>query len=154
MTTTFLIQGTFMKLKFESFTMPAASLSVFDIVIILVLAPLMDRVIYPLLDRIGINFTPLRRIGVGFVLSAAAMLVAGLVEIKRRDIWEKGDICIQTVFKESHNASCFSIFWQAPQYLLIGLSEVLANITGMDLYRHVHVYHCNLLTCKSGLRLK
>ena len=141
MTTAYLIQATFMKLKFESFTMPAASLSVVDIVIILVLAPLMDRVIYPLLDRIGINFTPLRRIGVGFLLSAAAMLVAGLVEIKRREIWDKGDICIQTVFKESHNASCFSIFWQAPQYLLIGSSEVLANITGMDLYRHVHVYN-------------
>lgn len=123
-----------MRLKFGSFTLPAASLEVFDIVIVLVLAPLMENSIYPLLERVGIKVTPLRRIGVGFLLSAASMLVAGLVERKRREVWEAGDVCRQTVFGEVHDASCFSVFWQAPEFLLIGVSEVLANITGLQFF--------------------
>lgn len=123
-----------MRLQFGSFTLPAASLEVFDIVIVLVLAPLMEHGIYPLLERVGIKVTPLRRIGVGFLFSAASMLVAGLVETKRREVWEAGDVCRQTVFGEVHDASCFSVFWQAPEFLLIGVSEVLANITGLQFF--------------------
>ena len=123
-----------MRLQFGSFTLPAASLEVFDIVIVLVLVPLMEHGIYPLLERVGIKVTPLRRIGVGFLLSAASMLVAGLVETKRREVWEAGDVCRQTVFGEVHDASCFSVFWQAPEFLLIGVSEVLANITGLQFF--------------------
>lgn len=123
-----------MRLQFGSFTLPAASLEVFDIVIVLVLAPLMEHGIYPLLERVGIKVTPLRRIGVGFLLSATSMLVAGLVETKRREVWEAGDVCRQTIFGEVHDASCFSVFWQAPEFLLIGVSEVLANITGLQFF--------------------
>ena len=46
-----------MRLQFGSFTLPAASLEVFDIVIVLVLAPLMEHGIYPLLERVGIKVT-------------------------------------------------------------------------------------------------
>ena len=119
-----------MKLNFDGFSVPAASLSLFDIVIILVLVPLVNHAIYPQIERSGIKLTALRRIGLGFMFSAASMLVAGLIEIKRRTVWQHGDICIQTVFNESHSASCFSIFWQAPQYLLVGSGEVFATITG------------------------
>ncbi|PFX24403.1 Solute carrier family 15 member 4 [Stylophora pistillata] len=132
MGTTFLIQGTFMRLQFDNFTIPAASLTVFDIVIVLVLAPLMEHGIYPLLERIGIKVTPLRRIGVGFLIAAASMVAAGLVEIKRREVWQAGDVCRQIVFGEVHDASCFSVIWQAPEFLLIGASEVLANSTGLE----------------------
>ena len=119
-----------MKLNFDGFSVPAASLSLFDIVIILVLVPLVNHAIYPQIERSGIKLTALRRIGLGFMLSAASMLVAGLIEIKRRTVWQHGNICTQTVFNESYSASCFSIFWQAPQYLLVGSGEVFATITG------------------------
>ena len=121
-----------MRLQFDNFTIPAASLTVFDIVIVLVLAPLMEHGIYPLLERIGIKVTPLRRIGVGFLIAAASMVAAGLVEIKRREVWQAGDVCRQIVFGEVHDASCFSVIWQAPEFLLIGASEVLANSTGLQ----------------------
>ena len=71
-----------MKLNFDGFSVPAASLSLFDIVLILVLVPLVDHAVYPRIECSGIKLTSLRRIGVGFVLSAASMLVAGLIEIK------------------------------------------------------------------------
>ena len=131
MQTTFLIQATYMKLKFDNyFTVPAASLSIFDIVAILTLIPIMDHVVYPLLNYCGIRFTPLRRIGVGMLLAAASVVVAGVIEIKRRNVWKDGGFHNQTVFNEPRNASSLGIFWQVPQFVLIGSSEVLTSITG------------------------
>lgn len=132
MQTTFLIQGTYMRLEFSSFTVPAASLSVFDIVAVLLLIPIMDNIIYPLLRYSGIRFTPLRRIGVGMLLAVASMVVAGLVEIKRRHTWEQGHVYDQVVNGRHLSASYLNIFWQIPQFMLVGASEVLANITGLE----------------------
>ena len=130
MQTTFLIQATYMKLKLENFTVPAASLSIFDIVAVLALIPIMDHVVYPLLSYCGIRFTPLRRIGVGMLLAAASVVVAGVVEIKRRNTWHHGGHITQEVFDKNLTASSLSIFWQVPQFMLIGSSEVLTSITG------------------------
>ena len=130
MSTSWLIQGTYMKLEFESFSVPAAFLSIFDIFIILLLIPFMDHVVYPILKHYGISFSPLRRIGVGMLLATASMIVAGLVEIKRRHSVEEGHFFDQVVFGEHRNASTVNIFWQVPQFLLLGSSEVLSVITG------------------------
>ena len=119
-----------MRLKFSNFSVPAASLWIFDIIAVLAVIPIMDYIVYPLLQRCGINFTPLRRIGVGFLLAAAAMMVAGFVEIKRRDLWKEGHVFNQSANGENLMASDLNIFWQVPQYILIGSSEVLASITG------------------------
>ncbi|XP_067054786.1 solute carrier family 15 member 4-like [Acropora muricata] len=132
MSTTFVIQGTYMRLKFSSFSVPSASLSLFDIIAVLAIIPVMDYIVYPLLQRCGISFTPLRRIGVGFLMAAAAMIVAGFVEIKRRGRWEEGHVFNQLVNGEKRAASDLNIFWQIPQYFFIGTSEVLASITGLE----------------------
>ncbi|KAJ7372472.1 hypothetical protein OS493_018979 [Desmophyllum pertusum] len=132
MQTTFLIQATYMRLKFDNFTVPAASLSIFDIVAVLTLIPIMDHVVYPLLNYCGIRFTPLRRIGVGMLLAAASVVMAGVIEIKRRNVWKDGGVYNQTVFDEPRNASSLGIFWQVPQFVLIGSSEVLTSITGLE----------------------
>ncbi|XP_078366305.1 solute carrier family 15 member 4-like isoform X2 [Oculina patagonica] len=132
MQTTFLIQATYMKLKLENFTVPAASLSIFDIVAVLTLIPIMDHVVYPLLSYCGIRFTPLRRIGVGMLFAAASVIVAGVIEIERRNTWHDGGFEVQKVFDENRNASSLSIFWQVPQFILIGSSEVLTSITGLE----------------------
>ncbi|XP_067054797.1 solute carrier family 15 member 4-like [Acropora muricata] len=132
MSTTFLIQGTYMRRKFSSFSVPSASLSIFDIIAVLAIIPVMDYIVYPLVQRCGISFTPLRRIGVGFLMAAAAMMVAGFVEIKRRGRWEQGHVFNQLVDGKNTAASDLSIFWQIPQYFFIGTSEVLATITGLE----------------------
>ena len=132
MQTTFLIQATYMRLKFESFTIPAASLTVFDVVAVLIFIPIMDHAVYPLVQYCGIQLTPLRRIGVGMLLAAASVGVAGVIEIKRRDVWENGGTSHQVVFDETRNASSLNIFWQVPQFVLIGSSEVLTVITGAN----------------------
>lgn len=130
MQTTFLIQATYMRLKFQHFTIPAASLSIFDIVAVLTFIPIMDHVVYPLLQYCGLRFTPLRRIGGGMLLAGASVVVAGVIEMKRRNTWEQGHFIVQCVFDENRNASSLNIFWQVPQFMLIGSSEVLTSITG------------------------
>lgn len=133
MQTTFLVQATFMKLKVsDSFEVPAASLSIFDTVAVLVLIPLVDNVLYPFVRYLGFNLTPLRRIGVGMLLAAASVAVAGVIEIKRRDEWQDRGTCLQTVFGENRTASCLNIFWQVPQFTLIGASEVFTSIAGLE----------------------
>ena len=131
MSTTYLIQAQYMKINLGSnFNLPAASLSIFDISIVLLLIPVMDKIVYPLLRYIGIKFTPLRRIGVGMIFAAASVAVAGCVEMKRRSYYEEGEITQQHLFNKHFNASSMSVFYQVPQFVLIGTSEVFTSITG------------------------
>ena len=132
MQTAFLIQATYMRLEFASFTVPAASLINFGAFTVLILIPVMDRIVYPFLQSSGIRFTPLRRIGVGMLIAAASMVAAGVIEMERRHTWEQGHSYDQIVFDEHRNASDLNIFWQVPQFVLIGFSDVLTVITGMD----------------------
>ncbi|KAG7235398.1 hypothetical protein INR49_002709, partial [Caranx melampygus] len=51
-------------------------------ILILVLVPIMDSVIYPLISKCKLNFTPLKRMTVGMFLAALAFVAAGLVQIQ------------------------------------------------------------------------
>ena len=108
---------------------PAASLSIFGIVSLLVLIPLIDRVVYPGLLRIGFNFTPLCRIGVGMLFAAGSVALAGIIELQRK---HHGYGTIeQQAFSKTVNASAMSVFYQVPQYILQGTSEALVSVTGV-----------------------
>uniref|UniRef100_A0A8D3BPJ9 Solute carrier family 15 member 1a n=1 Tax=Scophthalmus maximus TaxID=52904 RepID=A0A8D3BPJ9_SCOMX len=51
-------------------------------ILILTLVPIMDSLIYPLIGKCGLNFTPLRRMTVGMLLAAIAFICAALVQIE------------------------------------------------------------------------
>ena len=112
----------------NTFPFPVASLAIFEIVTVLVLIPLIDRVVYPGLRRVGSNFTPLRRIGVGLIFAAGSVALAGFIEIERK---EKFGRVTQIVFNRTINASNMSVFYQVPQYILQGTSEALVSTTGV-----------------------
>lgn len=64
------------------------------------------------------------------VLAACAMLYAGMLEIVRKnDIEEHGGFS-QTLAGSVFNASNISMFAQAPEFVLIGSSEVFTSISG------------------------
>jgi len=113
----------------EQLSFPAASLSIFGIVSLLVLLPFIDRVVYPGFLRIGFNFTPLRRISVGMLFAAGSVALAGIIELERKH-HGYGTIK-QDVFNKTVNASTMSVFYQVPQYILQGTSEALVSVTGM-----------------------
>ena len=127
MNTSIIYQGKYMDIYLgKRFYIPVASISVFENLGVLILAPIADKVLYPLLAKCGIHPSQLQRIGVGMLIATASMLCAGGIEFSRVDhccIWQKrGD--------NDTRVADFSIFYQIPQYTLIGLSEVFASITG------------------------
>ncbi|XP_068709421.1 solute carrier family 15 member 4-like isoform X2 [Montipora foliosa] len=129
--TSYLLQGSFMKLKLsDHFTMPAASLYLFEITILLILIPVVDRIIYPMLHYFGINFTPLRKMGVGMLFAMGSVMVAGLMEVERKRFISTHGYFEQHPFDTPVNASQMNIFYQVPQYVLMGTGEVLTSIPG------------------------
>ncbi|XP_067054781.1 solute carrier family 15 member 4-like isoform X1 [Acropora muricata] len=130
--TSYLLQGSFMKLKLsDHFTMPAASLYLFEITMLLILIPVVDRIIYPLLRHFGVDFTPLKKMGVGMLFAMGSVIVAGLMEIQRKRFIATHGYFQQHPFNTPVNASQMNIFYQVPQYVLMGTGEVLTSIPGL-----------------------
>ncbi|KAK3703597.1 hypothetical protein QZH41_019140 [Actinostola sp. cb2023] len=132
MNSTFLLQGLHMNLRFNTtfkdttFTVPAAWLSLADVTVVLLLIPLMDRVIYPWLDKKGYNLSLNKRISIGFVFAIASMCAAGVVENERKKV--SGPPIFQCINGQNYSAADMNIFYQVPQYGLIGISEVFASV--------------------------
>lgn len=99
---------------------PAASLNVFDTISIVVLIPMYDGIFSPLMKRLGHGFTMLQRIGWGMLVAALAMLMAAVVERRRMAALAIGEN--------------ISVLEQSTQFLLVGLSEVLASIGQIEFF--------------------
>ena len=120
-----------MKLKLsEHFTMPAASLYLFEITMLLILIPIVDRIIYPSLRYFGIDFTPLKKMGVGMLFAMGSVLMAGFMEIERKKYIHTHGYFKQHPFDTLVNASQMNIFYQVSQYVLRGTGQVLTSIPG------------------------
>eukprot|EP00058_Branchiostoma_floridae_P015935 XP_002601423.1 hypothetical protein BRAFLDRAFT_122827 [Branchiostoma floridae] len=143
MQTTYFLQGERMDLRLlnsdeddsgdEPGSVPVAALNLFYVVPVMVLVPTLDKIVYPILDRRGIQLTMLKRIGIGMFLGILSICVAAFVEIARKQRMEEdGGSFEQTVAGEVFEASTLSIFWQVPQFTLIGLAEVFAMTAGIQ----------------------
>ncbi|XP_071829540.1 solute carrier family 15 member 4-like [Apostichopus japonicus] len=132
MSSTYFLQGERLRLKYNDFTLPAAILNLFDVIAILILVPFFDRILYPGLQKLGVNFTLLRRIGTGMFLATCSVIIAAVVEIERKRIMEEGHYIAQNLSTETFNASDLSVFVQIPQFAFIGASEVFASVTGLE----------------------
>ncbi|KAJ0397575.1 hypothetical protein ATCC90586_010227 [Pythium insidiosum] len=142
MKSNFLLQGCQMDLRISTGAssgrptmVSSAMLSVLNSGSILVFIPVFDRVLYPAVTRLGIYPSLLRKMGSGLVVAASAMLFAGLLEKER-----KRRSAVEGVFSncasgnEALPMADLSVWWQTPQYLLIGISEILTSITSYDLF--------------------
>lgn len=140
MNATFLQQGIHMNLNvlhnFDNF--PAAWLSFFNAVVIVILLPIMDRLVYPWLTKRGYNMNPLTRISIGILVGCFAIIAAGFVEIfVVQDFMKNNTVTNDHVNQRTVKAANLSVFYQIPQYLLIGVSEIFANVGGLELaYRN------------------
>lgn len=122
----------------KDFVVPAASLSSFDTISIIVLIPLYDKVLVPLLGKLNIRITVLQRIGIGLVLASLAMVCAGLVERERLKLAGQGKFVAERDNSFSRidgpPAVDMSVFWQTLQYAMVGASEVFASIGQLELF--------------------
>ncbi|XP_077436476.1 solute carrier family 15 member 1 [Vanacampus margaritifer] len=76
------LQATTMDGHFGSLVIQPDQMQTVNPVLILTLVPLMDSVIYPLIKKCGLNFTPLKRMTVGMFLAALAFVCAALVQVE------------------------------------------------------------------------
>lgn len=126
----FVEQGAAMKTDLAGFHVPAASMSSFDILSVAFFIFFNRRLIDPLaahFSKTGRGLTELHRMGVGLVIAVTAMLSAGAVEhFRLKSAHRECPGCV--------NASNLSIFWQVPQYVLIGASEVFMYVGQLEFF--------------------
>ncbi|KAL4638094.1 hypothetical protein ACB092_03G125400 [Castanea dentata] len=131
MSTMFVEQGMVMDTSIGSFTIPAASLSSFDVISVIFWVPVYDRVIVPIARKFTgkeRGFSELQRMGIGLFISVLCMSAAALVEIKRLQLARELGLVDEDV------AVPLSIFWQIPQYFLLGAAEVFTFIGQLEFF--------------------
>lgn len=119
--------------EIDEFSIPAAWLTMFDVIFLLIFIPLLDRLIYPFLDQKNCQISLLFRIILGMAFAVMSMLVAGALETYRLDLVQnRNETVVQIIGNTTYYAADLWVFWQIPQYALIGLSEVFASIAGLE----------------------
>lgn len=101
-------------------------------IFIIIVVPLMDFIIYPLLRKFNIRFTPIKKITAGFVMASLAMVSAAVTQ----SYIYKQSPCgsnINAMTKKKVDCSVdISVWIQVFPYGLVGMSEVLASITKLE----------------------
>ncbi|XP_047321171.1 protein NRT1/ PTR FAMILY 7.1-like [Impatiens glandulifera] len=126
MASLFVEQGSVMHSKIGNFHIPAASMSIFDVFSVLIFTGINRHIIVPIASRFTRNrkgLTPLQRMGIGLAIGMLAMVAAGITEMAR----------LRKVF-DVNQPSSLSIFWQVPQYLLVGASEVFMYVGQLEFF--------------------
>lgn len=102
-------------------------------IFIVVVIPIMDFVIYPLLRKCGIFPSPIKKITAGFVLSSFSMVSACVIQAYIYKLSSCGDdINALTKAGRKDCTAPISVWVQVFPYGLIGMSEVLASITKLE----------------------
>nr|XP_009624506.1 protein NRT1/ PTR FAMILY 8.3-like [Nicotiana tomentosiformis] len=131
MSTMFVEQGSVMDTAIGSFKIPAVSLSTFDTISVIVWVTVYDRVIVPIARRFTgkeRGFPELQRMGIGLFLSVLCISAAAIVEIKRLQLARDLDLVDEAV------AVPLSIFWQIPQYFILGAAKIFTFIGQLEFF--------------------
>ncbi|CAL5054942.1 unnamed protein product [Urochloa decumbens] len=128
MASLFVVQGAAMRRTTPfaaGFSVPPSTMSAFDILSVATTIFLYRRAICPFLARLTgrpAGPTELQRMGLGLVVGALAMATAGTVEHFRK------------TQATTAMSSDLHIMWQAPQYALIGVSEVMMYVGQLEFF--------------------
>nr|QJX14701.1 slc15a1b-1 [Cyprinus carpio] len=76
------LQATTMDGNFGAFIIQPDQMQIVNPILIVIMVPIMDSAVYPLIKKCHINFTPLRRMTVGMLLAALAFVAAALLQIQ------------------------------------------------------------------------
>ncbi|KAF2926567.1 hypothetical protein DAI22_06g137200 [Oryza sativa Japonica Group] len=106
------------------FNAPAASMSVFDVAGVLATLAFSHYVLVPAAARLTKNprgVGELKRMGAGLVIALLGMVAAAVVEVHRRR-------------RSGAGGRAMSVLWQAPQYAVMGASEVFVYVGQLEFF--------------------
>lgn len=82
--------------------------------LVMILIPFNNFVLYPAIERMGIKLTALRKMGAGIAITGVSWIVVGSIQL----VMDGGSV--------------LSIFWQIVPYALLTFGEVLVSATGLE----------------------
>ncbi|XP_023748170.1 protein NRT1/ PTR FAMILY 4.5 [Lactuca sativa] len=118
-------QGNFMNKKLGSVDFPAGSIPVIPLVFMSALLPIYEYFFVPFAKKFTKHpqgITQLQRVGVGLVLSAISMGVAGIVEVKRRNQ------------SRINPLEPISLFWLSFQYGIFGIADMFSFVGLLEFF--------------------
>lgn len=132
MSTLFVLQGQTMDTRVgnSNFKIPPASLSIFDTLSVIFWVPVYDWIIVPVARKFSGHkngLTQLQRMGIGLFISIFSMVAAAILElirlrmVRRHNYYQLEEIPM-------------TIFWQVPQYFIIGCAEVFTFIGQLEFF--------------------
>lgn len=98
---------------------------------LIIFIPIFDQLVYPGLRKMGIKFSPLRRITAGFMTAALGMVVAAVTQhyiYKLGPCGSDANRCLE----EEGKFTNISVWIQALTYILGGISEIFASVTSLE----------------------
>ncbi|KAF9621900.1 hypothetical protein IFM89_029120 [Coptis chinensis] len=107
----------------SSFEIPPGSVAIFAAINALILVPLYEGLVVPILRRCTGHrrgITSLQRMGVGLFISIFALISAAVVEKRRREDHPK--------------PGSMSVFWLLPQFFLVGSAEVFTYVGQLEFF--------------------
>ncbi|KAM5225700.1 solute carrier family 15 member 3 [Hipposideros larvatus] len=116
----------------SGYKIPEAWLLLANVVVVLILVPVKDHLLDPLLLRCKLLPSALQKMALGMFFGFASVIVAGILEMKRLEYIHHNQTVSQQIGHNTYYAAPLSIWWQIPQYLLIGISEIFASIPGLE----------------------
>lgn len=100
-------------------------------ILILILIPLYDRVIYPALAKMHLPLRALPRMLIGMLLAVASFVMAAILQfiINSRSTFapDPADPALKVCVD-----GCVHVLWQLPQYLVLTCGEIMLSITGLE----------------------
>ena len=117
---TWVLQGNTMHVPHEAWWWPSwlvkepAQMQALNPLLIMLLIPFNNLILYPLLRRMGFDPTPLKRMGWGIVFAGFAWIIAGFIQLN------------------IDSGASTSLAWQVLPYLLLTFGEVLVSATALE----------------------
>ncbi|CCF34770.1 POT family protein [Colletotrichum higginsianum] len=121
--------------QMEGHGMPNDFMQNFDPISILVFTPILEKVVYPLLRKFGIELRPIMRITIGFWLGAICLAYAAIVQhliYNAGPCYESPGNCPEGMSGGASLPNRVHIAVQTPAYVFIGLSEIFISVTGLE----------------------
>ncbi|KAF2650184.1 peptide transporter PTR2-A [Lophiostoma macrostomum CBS 122681] len=120
--------------QMEGHGIPNDLMQNFDPIAIIVFLPLMDQILYPWLRKRGISFPPINRIVCGFWFASAAMIYAAVIQhyIYKAGPCYSEPLCPASEIDGVAQGNHIHIASQTGAYMLIGISEIFASVTGLE----------------------